>query len=403
MRKKYFMLGSLVLPAAFLAAGCQAVPAEPAASRTGTSAPAADPSPAGPTLEPGFRAPLWTFATAGEVWSSPTVAGGTVYFGSDDHALYAVDIPTRQLKWKFETGDRVRSRPAAADGIVYFTNDENRLYAVDAADGSEVWHFEMGTPAAPRLPIPDGWDYQQSSPAVADGIVYAGSAGPQFFAVDAKTGEEVWRIAVGGYVRSSPAVAGGVVYFGDWIGLFYALDARTGKEKWSFDTQGAVVPSPTIADGVVYIGSKFPCLYALDAQTGEKKWCYAYPPGAAWVESSAAVAGGTVYVGSSDWFRVNAIDAATGSEKWHFLTKGDPWSSPAVSEGVVYIGATSGLFYALDAVHGKENWKVETGKALVTFDPIRFNGGVVSSPFVAEGVVYFGALDGKLYAVSTAA
>jgi hypothetical protein len=49
-----------------------------------------------------------------------------------------------------------------------------------------------------------------------------------------------------------------------------------------------------------------------------------------------------------------------------------------------------------------ENWKVGTGKALVTFDPVCFSGGVVSSPIVAGGVVYFGALDGKLNAVSTA-
>src|SRR5512135_215452 len=71
-------------------------------------------------LEEGTRAPLWTFATQGEVWSSPSVANGTVYFGSDDHFLYAVDIISAQQKWKFETGDIVRSRPALADGMVYF-------------------------------------------------------------------------------------------------------------------------------------------------------------------------------------------------------------------------------------------------------------------------------------------
>jgi len=285
---------------------------------------------------------------------------------------------------------------------VYFTSDENRLYAVDAQSGKEIWRFEMGKPYLARLPIPPSWDYQQSSPAVADGTVYVGSAGSNFFAVDAETGKEKWRVSVLMYVRSSPAVVDGVVYFGDWLGLFYALDAQTGKEKWSFNTMGAVVPSPAIADGVVYIGSKYPCLYALDAQTGEEKWCFAYPGGAAWVESSAAVADGVVYVGSSDWLRVNAVDAATGELKWFFVTQGDPWSTPAVSEGVVYIGATSGLFYALDAATGKENWKVRTGKALVTAHPIVFDGGVVSSPVVVDGVVYFGALDGNLYAVSTA-
>jgi outer membrane protein assembly factor BamB len=120
------------------------------------------------------------------------------------------------------------------------------------------------------------------------------------------------------------------------------------------------------------------------------------------VESSAAVADGIVYVGSSDWFRVNAVDAQTGELVWDFETKGDPWSSPAVADGVVYIGATGGYLYALDAKNGSELWKVRTGPALATVDPVRFDGGVVSSPTVVAGVVYFGSLDGKLYAVSTA-
>jgi len=114
------------------------------------------------------------------------------------------------------------------------------------------------------------------------------------------------------------------------------------------------------------------------------------------------VADGVVYVGSSDWFRLNAIDAETGELVWYFNTKGDPWSSPAVADGVVYIGATGGYLYAVDTKTGQELWKVRTAPALVTVDPVRFDGGVVSSPTVVDGVVYFGSLDGKLYAVSTA-
>jgi outer membrane protein assembly factor BamB len=231
--------------------------------------------------------------------------------------------------------------------------------------------------------------------------VYVGSANPNFYAVDARTGQEKWRFKAGLYVRSSPAVVNGVVYFGDWLGKVFALDAQTGQEKWSFSTGDSVVPSPTVVDGVVYIGSKYPCLYALDAQDGQKKWCFSYPSSIAWVESSAAVADGMVYVGSSDWMRLNAVDAATGQLKWYFNTKGDPWCSPAVAEGVVYIGATGGYFYALDAAAGRELWRVRTDKALKTMD-VRFDGGVVSSPTVVDGMVYFGSMDGKLYAVSTA-
>jgi outer membrane protein assembly factor BamB len=324
-----------------------------------------------------------------------------VYFGSDDHFFYAVDIATHQLMWKFETGDLVRSRPAAADGLVYFTSDDNYLYALEAQTGKEVWRFDMGKGLHPRGALEVRWDYMQSSPAIAEGIVYVGSANPNFYAVDARTGQEKWRFKASFYVRSSPAVVDGVVYFGDWDRNVYALDAQTGQEKWSFDTGSSVVPSPTVVDGVVYIGSKAPCVFALDAQSGQKIWCFPYPASIAWVESSAAVADGVVYVGSSDWRRLNAIDAATGQLKWYIPTKGFPWCSPAVADGVVYIGATGGYFYAVDAETGQELWRVETGKSLVTV-AYGISAGVVSSPTVVDGVVYFGSLDGNLYAVSTA-
>lgn len=413
MSKHFCNFLSCLALTALLASACQSGLAATVAGKpttapsTATPVPAsASPTPvpsptAGPTPTPGtLRTPSWTFATSGEVWSSPTVKDGVVYFGSDDHFLYAVDVATHQLKWKFETGDLVRSRPAIAEGTVYFTSDDNSLYAVEAQTGRETWRFDMGKALLPRAPIPEGWDYMQSSPAVAEGVVYVGAANPNFYAVDAGTGQEKWRFEAGLYVRSSPAVVNGVVYFGDWRGKVFALDAQTGQEKWNFDTGRPVVPSPTVVDGVVYVGSKSPCVYALDAQSGQKRWCFSYPSEIAWVESSAAVANGTVYVGSSDWMRLNALDAVTGQLKWYFSTKGDPWCSPAVAEGVVYIGATGGYFYAVDAETGRELWRVKTGPALKTTD-VRFDGGVVSSPTVVERVVYFGSLDGNLYAVST--
>lgn len=363
-----------------------------------TSVPSPTPGPTSPPAP--LRSPLWTFPTNGEVWSSPTVADGVVYFGSDDHFLYALDAASHQLIWKFETGDLVRSRPAVDRRVVYFTSDDNFLYALDTQTGAELWRFDLGKANHPRGPLAQYWDYLQSSPAVAEGVVYVGSANPNFYAVDARTGQEKWRFTLKYSTRSSPAVVDGTVYVGESDLNVYAIDAQTGLEKWRFDTGSTVIPSPTVVDGVVYVGSKAPYVYALDAQTGQEKWRFNYPPSIAWVESSAAVANGTVYVGSSDWRRLNAIDAATGQLKWYFLTKGFPWCSPAVAEGVVYIGGTGGYFYAVGAETGQELWNVQTGKSLVT-ETYGVSGGVVSSPVIADGVIYFGSLDGQLYAVST--
>jgi len=105
------------------------------------------------------------------------------------------------------------------------------------------------------------------------------------------------------------------------------------------------------------------------------------------VTSSPAVSDGIVYVGNWD-NNLYAIDAVTGKEKWRFAAGYWVLSSPAVSNGIVYVGSEDKNLYAIDAVTGKEKWRFATG------------GRVYSSPAVLNGVVYVGSYDSKnLYAI----
>ncbi|HXV98555.1 MAG TPA: PQQ-binding-like beta-propeller repeat protein [Anaerolineae bacterium] len=119
-------------------------------------------------------------------------------------------------------------------------------------------------------------------------------------------------------------------------------------------------------------------------ELGEVKWQFKI--GGSSTQSSPAVVNGLVYIGSSDK-HVYAIDAETGQEKWKFETGSPVWSSPAVVEGVLYIGSNDHYLYALDHQTGQEKWKFETGAA------------VRSSPAVADGVVYVGSFDKNVYAL----
>jgi len=63
---------------------------------------------------------IWKFETDDFVVSSPTVVDGTVYFGSNDGTVYAVDAETGEQEWAFEEPDHwVRSSPSVSNGIVY--------------------------------------------------------------------------------------------------------------------------------------------------------------------------------------------------------------------------------------------------------------------------------------------
>jgi eukaryotic-like serine/threonine-protein kinase len=145
--------------------------------------------------------------------------------------------------------------------------------------------------------------YVNSSPAVANGVVYFGSN--DVYALDASTGALLWSYAMGGWVSSSPAVANGVVYAVGFLGNLYALNATTGALLWS-DVTAAEESSPAVANGVVSVGGG-DGVYALNASTGAKLWSYANVGG----QSSPAVANGVVYVGSDD-NNVYALNALTG-------------------------------------------------------------------------------------------
>lgn len=72
---------------------------------------------------------------------------------------------------------------------------------------------------------------------------------------------------------------------------------------------------------------------------------------------------------------------------WSYCTGVPVFSSPAVSEGIVFIASTNGVVAALDARNGRQLWQFRAG------------GAIYSSPAVQDGIVSFGALDGFVYAV----
>lgn len=358
--------------------------------------------------EPAPGSLLWEFRAGGAIWGSLAEDRGTLYFGSDDRNLYALDRATRRPRWKFATKGAVRARPAIAGDLVYTASDDGYLYAVDRGSGRERWRFDLkARDLARRPPSPDNpyFDYLQSSPLVHEGHVYVGSLNGTLFVVDGATGALAWSVGTGDAIRGSPAIAGGRLYFGGWDDHLYAVDLKTHKQVWRADTGGVVQSTPAIGKGRVVVGSRSARLIAYDAATGAEAWRHAYPDGS-WVESSALYAGGYFYVGSSDSLKISAFAADTGREAWQFKTGGWTWATPRFANGTVYVGAISASpyyfegatlrsgFFALDAATGREKWHFTPAPArgYVT-------GGVMGSPEIVDGVVYVGALDGRVYAL----
>jgi outer membrane protein assembly factor BamB len=340
----------------------------------------------------------WTFATDGAIHSSPAVIDGTVYFGSRDNYIYALDAITGEKRWSFKTGSWVESSPIVVNGIVYCGSNDGNLYALEAKTGAMLWSFST------RYAI-------RSSPAIADGVIYVGSDDYGIYAVDVATGIEIWHRMANNLVVSSPIITGGIVVVGSIDGTCYTLNAKNGRPRLQYQTRAPIVASPAVKDGVAYFTTTGGYLYAIDIAA--KNWplenklrvfwqaLYIYgaapkPPnssGFLWLyplgwgvraSSSPSVVDNILYLGAGNSFL--ALDIETRKPLWTYKTDNTIVSSPAVAGTTIYFGGQDGKLYALDRATGEKLWDISTGDE------------ITSSPAVANGMVYIGSHDGKLYA-----
>jgi outer membrane protein assembly factor BamB len=320
---------------------------------------------------------LWSYTTGFAVFSSPVVANGVTYVGSEDGNVYALNANTGVKLWSYNTGAGVDSSPAVANGVVYIGSGfygSTNVSALNASSGTLLWSYATGGAV---------W----SSPTVANGVVYVGANDNDVYALDASTGALLWRYATGGPVEASPAVADGVAYVGSLDNNVYAVNASTGALLWTYRTGNAISTLPAVANGVVYVNSDDDYVYALNASSGVLLWRYKT---GSLLLSSPAVANGVVYVASYDK-SVYALNARTGIKLWSYKTVSIVYSSPAVANGVVYVGSEGGsegsTLYALNASTGALLWSYTTG---ILYE--------YSSPAVVNGMVYIGSCDYNIYA-----
>jgi outer membrane protein assembly factor BamB len=387
----------------------------------------------------------WSLDTGGAIVASPTLDDGVVYITSLSGYLYAVDRLTGAEKWKFKSRMPIASSVAVDGGVAYFVSSAGALAAIDTTTGQPKWTFAFeyerkfeatnlhGYPPATQV-MPDAYDVFTSSPAVAGGKVYFGSGDGNVYAVDAKSGLLQWKFATGDVVHASPAIANNTVYIGSWDGHFYAIDADTGLARWVFSAgqdpamhnQVGFQSSAAVVDGVVYVGCRDAHVYALDATTGRLKW--SYPTSKSWVNGTPAVRDGLVYVGTSDSSRFFALDARSGRLRFNLDAKAYVFSSAALAGDTAYVGSHNGKLYAVDAKTGvlRSEFQTEASRQnrmnvlnpdgsfnQAAFAPVFHDfedmyldlyrtisvGAIMSSPAVADGVVFVGSMDGKLYAL----
>ena len=355
---------------------------------------------------------------SGNLFVSPSISisnDGILYIGSNDGYVYALYSSTGLVKWKIRVANS--ANPAglltspnsmyttpviAVDGTIYIGSNEGYLYALNPADGYIKWSYYAGYPL-------------QSSPIIdASGSIYFG-AGTRVYAIGDSgfSAYSKWLapFQTGANVNSSPALGtNGYVYFGSDDGYVYAVSSFTGLEKWRRSTNTTlpdlvhpIYMSATI-DGsnnvIIGNGSYMDgMLYYLDGLTSTILWQNSYDPIIGPFYNTPAVRGDVIYLSTIAY--VYAINRLTGAQIWKYFNLNFYYTSPIIDvNGKIYFASilaqntpangwmkNDGILHCLNA-DGTINWE------------IKVDAGRLAPPVLSNDMtIYISSTANKIYTI----
>jgi len=203
----------------------------------------------------------WEIELPDKIWSTPVILNDMLYIGCFDKKLYALDISDGSIEWEYETEGALVSTPVVDGNTVYFSSFDRNLYALDAATGNLKWEY----PA-------DNWFW--ATPVVTNGVIYAPCLDGKIYVIDTSNGEKKSEYDLESPVSSSPVLIDNVLVAATQDGMIYGIDI-SGTEYRELASLEATVFAPLIAgDGKVYVHTNLDTLHEVDAKTGAKREIY---------------------------------------------------------------------------------------------------------------------------------
>ncbi|MBI1916089.1 MAG: PQQ-binding-like beta-propeller repeat protein [Planctomycetes bacterium] len=312
----------------------------------------------------------WKFRTADAVEGTAAVASGTVYVGSYDKHVHALDLKTGRQKWKYEGGP-FKAPLAWRDGAVYAGDEDGTFHCIDARTGAKRWTFDAGA------------EVTSGAGFAGDDVLFG--AGNEMLYCLTKDGKKKWTFRVeGGPVNATPAVAGGRTFVAGCDSNLHVIDTKTGREVRAVPLNGQVGSTGAVVGDMLYVGTMTNEVQAVDWKNGKVEWSFKAKTRQQPFFASVAVTDDLVLAGSKDK-RIYGLDRKTGNEVWSYLTEGRVDSSPVVVGKRVYVGSQDRNLYVLDRDRGTLIQKIE------------LDGEVVGSPAVAGGCLVIGTVKGTVY------
>ncbi len=330
---------------------------------------------------------LWTAPVTGNTheFCSPVVVNGVVYFVSDEQSIaYALNAATGDIIWQYDVVDHVDDAVTWYEGKVYVAADS--AWCLSAVTGERIWAFKP----APFLKM-------NGTPALGNGVAYFSFAPDynslEIHALDAENGEQIWFTEIPFYSTGCITLHGNRLYAPTYNGNLYALDISDGSIIWenSDSPSGYWDSSPVVVDSVIYICGDDGIARGIDSITGTTIWAKEITAGVHYIAATPAYAYGELFF-ADQVSSFHCLDALTGIPVWS--VPGVQHGSSGIADGIVFYGEgadrANGKVVALSCESGDEIWSYQTGGT-----------EIYSSPAITDGVVYIAGMDSNLYAFGT--
>jgi outer membrane protein assembly factor BamB len=319
-------------------------------------------------------------------WSGGVVSDGTLYVGSrvgqlvainlaDDSRIFSEALVPVSQPGLFGCGPSmggggcgagaagvpVYGTPFVSGNLTYMAGYNGKVYAYNISNLAVRWVY----------PREGNLDPLVGSIVGAQGKLFFGGSDGNVYALDAETGDFLWKFTTGDKVWGAPAVDGDTLYIGSFDKKVYALNTADGSKKWEFTTEGSIIATPLVDGGTVYIGSFDRNFYALNAADGTFKWKFS---GKNFFWSQPLLIQGRLYIGCLDGF-VYVVQANNGAKVAEFDLKAPVSSQPVIVADSVIFANRKGVVYSLSTVTSEIRQLADLKK---TVDgPLTANGEIV--------------------------
>lgn len=311
-----------------------------------------------------FVSEVWSVQEKSDMGSGMYLAHDKLIYTNTAGEIKAVNSDNGNLVWIYKTDGKIYSTPTVYNNTVWCASSDSYLYGLDVESGKKQFQWENDKAVV-------------SSPACADDKVMLSGGDGKCRAWDMNTGKLIWTFdSVKNFVVTRPQIHNEVLFFGSWGNQFYALDINTGKSRWIWDngqTNRMFSPAqvvPVITHGRVYLASPDRYMTVLDEMSGSVIWRYNDLDNRVRESIGVSEDGNMVYAKTMDG-QIIAIDATVAERKIKWISSGEDMGyelapTPVVEKnGVVYAPTDKGLIFAFRASDGSFLWKYRVSNGLI--------------------------------------